>query len=312
VFELSPDDLTSPISPSDVSVVICVYTLDRWTDILAAVSSVLTQRAGVREVIVVVDHNPALLQRLTAEYPALTVIANSHSQGLSGARDTGVAHASGRVVAFLDDDARADPNWSVELSAAYGDPKVVGVGGWIEPYWSVPRPPWWPSEFDWVVGCSYRGLPSHRSAVRNVIGANMSFRRSVLERAGGFDARMGRVGNGTTGGEETEVCIRVRERFPDTEIVFEPRARVFHRVSPQRAHWSYFVKRCWGEGQSKAQLAALATRQAALATERDYVLRVLPGGFLRGTFSRFPPRGAAVAVGLLVTAVGYWSGRIRT
>ena len=316
VSGLSPDDLTNPIVPSDLSVVICVYTLDRWTDILAAVSSVLTQQAGVREVILVVDHNPDLMQRVSAEFPALTVIANSHHRGLSGARDTGVAHSSGRVVAFLDDDARAEPNWAVELSAAYGDPKVVGAGGWIEPDWSVRRPPWWPSEFDWVVGCSYRGLPSHRSPVRNVIGANMSFRRSVLERAGGFDARMGRVGNGTTGGEETEVCIRVRERFPDTEIIFEPRARVYHRVSPQRAHWSYFVKRCWGEGQSKAQLAALASTQAALATERDYVLRVLPAGFLRGTFSRCPLRGAAVAVGLLVTAVGYlcgyWSGRIRT
>src|SRR5581483_12443163 len=101
-----------------------------------------------------------------------------------GARNTGVSVATGSVCAFLDDDAEAAPDWLAWLVKAYADKDVLGVGGAIEPAWQDRRPEWFPEEFDWVVGCSYRGMPVISADTRNLIGANMSFRRDVLVNVG--------------------------------------------------------------------------------------------------------------------------------
>ena len=262
-------DLSRPVTAREISVVVCAYTLDREEQLIAAIESVLAQEDPIGQLIVVIDHNEELLAWAQARYPALRVVPNTGPQGLSGARNTGAALCSGSVVAFLDDDAKAAPDWARELAGAYGEGQVLGVGGWIEPDWVSRRPDWWPPEFDWVAGCSYAGLPTHRAFVRNMIGANMSLRRAVLTAAGGFNQHLGRVSTGATGGEETEMCIRARSLFAGGEIVFEPRARVWHRVGPDRSTWRYFVRRCWGEGQSKARVGMLASHEAALATERN-------------------------------------------
>ncbi|NHC13460.1 glycosyltransferase family 2 protein [Motilibacter sp. E257] len=307
-------ELDAPVRPRDLGVVVCAYTLDRWDDLVAAVESLLTQVEPVGEVVVVVDHNEALLERARARWPELAVVPNAGQQGLSGARDTGVAATSSPVVAFLDDDAAAAADWSGRLADAYSGGPVLGVGGHIEPAWPagpVGRPSWWPPEFDWVVGCSYRGLPTRRSPVRNSIGANMSFRRSVLDAVGGFAGSIGRVGTRPTGGEETELCIRARSRFPGAEVVHEPAAVVRHRVTPERATVGYFRRRCLGEGLTKVQVGRLATHDEALASERAYVVRTLPAGFLRGLASGDPRRGLMVVLGLAWTGWGYLVARAR-
>jgi glycosyltransferase involved in cell wall biosynthesis len=301
-------DAYKAVLPGDVSVVICAYTLRRWNDTEAAVESVLQQEPCVREVVLVIDHSPELFRAAVERWRAhenVLVIPSRGVRGLSGARDTGVHEASGAVVAFLDDDAAAGPEWAATLAGAYQDDSVLGVGGGIDPWWPEGRPSWWPPEFDWVVGCSYRGQPVERSPVRNVIGANMSFRRDVLLKVGGFDPRVGRVGADHAGGEETELCIRARTAFPGAEVLLEPSARVRHRVAPDRATWKYFRRRCYGEGMTKARVGQLAGHEAATSTERVYVLRTLPVGMARGLFSSDPRRGFTVVAGLLWATVAY-------
>src|SRR5215208_2897287 len=105
-------ELDRAVSAGDISVVICAYTLDRQQDLVAAIESVLNQEVAVRELIVVIDYNDELLAWVQHRYPILTVVPNSGSRGLSGARNTGAAHSSGSVVAFLDDDAQASSNWA--------------------------------------------------------------------------------------------------------------------------------------------------------------------------------------------------------
>jgi glycosyltransferase involved in cell wall biosynthesis len=245
------------------------------------------------------------------------VVANRHAQGLSGARNTGVETASGDVVAFLDDDAAAEPDWLARLADAYADPAVIGAGGHVEPLWPAERPAGFPPEFDWVVGCSYRGLPEERAEVRNLIGANMSLRRDVLDDAGGFSSSLGRIGAVPLGCEETELCIRARRLRPGGTILHEPAARVGHRVAPVRTGWRYFRARCWAEGLSKAVVAELAGNDVGLSSERAYALRVLPGGVLRGLgdAARGDLSGAlralAIVAGLAVTAAGYAYGSLR-
>lgn len=301
-----------------VSVVICAYTEERWEDLLAAIASCAAQTQPPQETIVVTDHNPSLFTRLAAEAPHVRAVENTEAQGLSGARNTGVAVATGDIVAFLDDDAVAADDWLRWLTAPYSDQTVIGVGGSIAPVWPRRRRPLGlPPEFDWVVGCSYRGLPEAQSVVRNMIGANMSLRRAVFEEVGGFRSGMGRIGTTPLGCEETELCIRARRRHPTASIVYEPRALVLHRIAPERMGWRYFRARCYAEGLSKAAVADRTGRRDGLASERAYVLRTLPRGVLAGVVETLTLRdlagglrGLGILTGLLVTTSGYVVGSL--
>ena len=145
---------------------------------------------------------------------------NIHERGLSGGQNTGVATATGDVVAFLDDDAVAEPGWLAAFDERFRDPAVTGVGGLTRPLWATgARPRWFPEEFDWTVGCTYRGhahgtradpqrhgrqrgLPQRRSSARSAasstgIGRNVQGRKSR-----------------PLGCEETEFCIRLAQRRP--------------------------------------------------------------------------------------------------
>lgn len=300
----------------NVSVVICAYTEARWTDLVAAVDQVRRQSMPPREIIVVVDHNPRLQERAGAQFPDAVVVENKEQRGLSGARNSGVAVARGLVVAFLDDDALAAPDWLARLSAAYADPYVIGVGGTIEPMWLTGEPPWFPDEFNWVVGCTYRGMPRTTARVRNLIGCNMSFRREVFQAVGGFRNDIGRIGTRPLGCEETEFCIRAVQHWPEHALLYEPKARVRHRVPSNRASWTYFRSRCYAEGLSKAQISQLVGPKDALASERSYTLRTLPCGVMRcvaDTVLRGDVHGiarsAAIIGGLMITIVGYLKGK---
>jgi glycosyltransferase involved in cell wall biosynthesis len=303
-----------------LSVVICAYTTDRWTRLQASVRSVVEQIRPSDEILVVVDHSQQL-RVLADEVLApmgVRVLDNSDLQGLSGARNTGVALATGDVVVFLDDDAVALPGWIEGHAAHYADPIVVGVGGAVVADWENAAPLWFPPEFGWVVGCSFTGQPTTTAEIRNPIGANMSFRRSVLDAVGGFSHSLGRVGTAPRGCEETEFSIRTARAFPGSRILHEPGAAVHHHVPDARARWSYFRRRCWSEGQSKADVSRLSDPRQALSAERIYVSKALPAAVRRDVAhaarQRQPQhllRAAALCAGLAVTTAGYVVGRLR-
>ncbi len=301
-----------------VSVVISAYTDERWDALVDAVASVQAQTRPAHQVIVSVDHNPALLGRARTRWPdgAVVLVENGGARGLSGARNAGIAAATGDIVAFLDDDAAAEPDWLANLAPVFDDPVVASAGGSLVPVWLEERPGWFPEEFNWVIGCSYTGMPTTTADVRNAIGANMAFRRSALDAVGGFVSGIGRERGLPMGCEETEISIRVRQRRPGSRIVYEPGARVRHLVPAGRGTWAYFLRRCWAEGQSKALLTELVGRQDGLESERTYATRTLPlgvlrglGDVLRGDLSGLG-RAAAIVGGLLVTGAGYARGQL--
>jgi GT2 family glycosyltransferase len=300
------------------SVIVCAYTERRWADIVAAVGSLRAQTAPAAEVVLVADHNPALLDRAREALAGVRCVPNSGPRGLYGARNSGIAAATGDVLAFLDDDAVAEPDWLERLLSGYEDPRVLAVGGAVLPHWEDGRPAAFPPEFDWVVGCTYRGLPEATAPVRNVIGANMSFRRDVLEAAGGFRDGIGRVGTRPVGCEETELCLRARRRFPDGIVLYEPRAVVHHRVPAERASWRYFAARCYAEGRSKAQVCRLAGAHDGLAAERAHVAGALRravardvGATVRGDVGAVA-RVGAVAAGVTLATAGLVAGGAAT
>jgi glycosyltransferase involved in cell wall biosynthesis/GT2 family glycosyltransferase len=294
-----------------ISVVICAYTTERLELLAAGIESLQEQTVAPHEIILAIDHSPELEAICRERWPQAQVLANSEQQGLCGARNTGVAACSAEVVAFLDDDAAAAPDWIERLGAAYADPNVLGAGGTVRPNWASGRPGWFPAEFDWIVGCTHSGMPRQRQAVRNLVGANMSFRRQTLLQAGGFRHELGRIGKNPVGADETDLSIRVGQNNPGGEIIYDPAAAVDHFVPAERASIKYFTSRCRGEGRSKAILSGLVGGGDGLSEERTYTTRTLPLGFLRGIGDAFRgdidglARAAMLVVGLAITTRSY-------
>ena len=301
-----------------VAVVVATYSESRWEHLLRAIQSLNHQTHPPSEIVVVVDHNQDLLNRARACLGNYQLVDNSNPRGLAGARNSGFAAASSEIVAFIDDDAEAFPDWLEKLLPEYLDDRVLGVGGAIEPVWPE-RPGWLAPEFDWVVGCSYQGLPSRATPVRNLIGCNMSFRRDTLIASGGFRDGIGPLGGSAfaLGCDETELCIRVLHAWPGYQLIYQPLARVRHRVPVERRRWRYMARRCYAEGLGKAQVVSSVGIGDGLKSERGYVLRTLPSGVVRG-FSdlarrRNPgglARSASIVAGLLLTVAGYCHGRV--
>jgi hypothetical protein len=276
---------------------------------MAGLASLRRQSRRPDQVVVVVDHNDDLRHRLAETLDGaagIDLVANTGGRGLSGARNTGVAAATG------------DDDWVTGLLAHYADPLVWGVGGAARPDWGDDDPPtWFPSEFGWVIGCTYTGQPLRPAPVRNFLGCNMSFRRAAFDEVGGFTEGIGRVGTNPVGCEETEFCIRLRQAHPDAVLVYDPAVWVRHRVSDDRRRFGYFRARCLAEGRSKALVADEVGSGDALSSERSYATRVLPAGVLRGATDPFRGqrsglrRAGAIVVGLVLTSVGYLQGLLR-
>jgi glycosyltransferase involved in cell wall biosynthesis len=307
------------VTTLDLSVVICAYTERRWTELLRAIDSVTEQVPQPAEILVVIDHNQDLAQRLRSHVDSsVTVTENTRQRGLSGARNTALAQVKGEVIAFLDDDAYAEPGWLAALTAPFADPDVFAVGGAATPVWPTVRPVTLPArrggnglvrgELDWVVGCTYQGQPRTLAQVRNVMGCNMAFRASVFTQVGGFTEGIGRVGTLPLGCEETELCIRLRHANRDARILFEPTALVHHQVSADRLTWSYLRSRSYAEGVSKAAIAKLVGADDALSTERAYTSRIIPAAFLRELASGGVRGAFALVLSVLSAAVGYLRG----
>jgi glucosyl-dolichyl phosphate glucuronosyltransferase len=300
---------------ADITVIICAYTEERWDFTLEAIESARHQRLRPIEIIVVVDHNPKLEERLRRHDPVLRVLKNTEQKGLAGGRNSGIAASRSEFIAFLDDDARADPEWLSSMAGNVNRAEVIGVGSRVDPWWIGVRPAWFPDEFLWVVGCTYRGLPKSRQAVRNLLGGGMLVRRSVFERVGGFNPSLGRSGaNSLLSCEDTEFCVRAQAMLPGTVLLYEPNASIRHRVSAKRLTWDYLWRRCYAEGLSKSVMARMVGRPG-LSSEWRHTTLVLPTGILHGLAAVLRGdigglgRTAAIIVGFGAAAIGFLRGQ---
>ena len=277
------------------SVVIAAHADERWSSLVRAVQSVRTQRPQPAEVIVAVDHNEALFARVRDALPYVTAVENDDMPGASGARNAGVARASTQYVAFLDDDAHAQTGWLATLLEPFEDPDVVGSGGRVDPEWATSAPGWFPSEFAWVVGASYTGLPVERARVRNVWSGNMAVRRDVFEAVGGFVVGFGKLGHASRP-EDTDLCIRMSASAPRRHWVYLPDARVYHMVPASRSTFGFFLRRSFSEGGGKVEMSQRLPSDDNLGSERDYLRQTVPRGIVRSLKASIAQREPALAV----------------
>lgn len=296
----------TPQTPA-VSVVIPCHSEERWTYLEAAVESAKAQHLAPAEIVIVVDHNTKLYSRLRRELSGVTVLENRYTKGVSGNRNTGAFHTTTEIIAFLDDDAIADPEWLGGLVAPFADENVVGTGGGINPNWLRARPSWFPDEFLWAVGGSYTGMPTTTAPIRNVWSASMAVRRDRFMAVGGFLTGFGKDGNRNRP-EDTELCIRMAG--DGGSWMFVPGAVIAHAVPAGRDNMRFFLKRCYAEGRGKVQMAGLNSGDS-LGSERDYLRKTLPRAVVReiadagkGRGAKHALRAGAVLIGVAAAGFG--------
>lgn len=299
------------------SIIVSVYTLERIRDLSDAVGSILSQMTAADELLILADGRPELVAGLQKAFAGKALrIIEAKEPGLCYARNLGIRESRGEFIVFVDDDAVPQAGWLAKLLKPYSDPKVLSTGGGIIPEWETARPSWFPEELDWLVGCFYEGHTKEPKAVRNVIGANMSFRRIVFEKAGYFSTKIGAIGKKRLAGDDSELCMRVRSTFGAGRIIYVPDALVKHRVPAGRATLEYAFRRSYVEGASKAVIAKMYPKDRtteSLDTETTYLHFLASRGLpskLNPFGSKFSP-SQFVALSCCTTLVllGYARGR---
>ena len=189
------------------------------------------------ETIVVDDGSTDGAGDIAAEYDVRLI--RTENQGLSAARNLGWQSATGEIVAYIDDDARPDPDWLTYLAAAFLKEEYAGVGGPNIPV---------PDDGD-TANCiaNSPGGPAHvllsDCEAEHIPGCNMAFRRSWLEVLNGFDPQFRQAG------DDVDVCWRTRDR--GGKLGFSPAAMVWHHYRRTvRAYW----KQQMGYGKAEAML----------------------------------------------------------
>ena len=293
-----------------VTVVVCTHGKERASQTMKCIDSVRKQTLPPEEIILVLDDPDRNLATFYMRHVSSDVaIISPEGHGLGNARNSGVRRSTGDILAFIDDDAYADSKWLENLVTNYRDVHAIGVGGLIQPIWENGRPRWFPEELDWIVGCSYKGLPTQKSVVRNPIGCNMSFVREAFERVGYFRL-VSRVDFTLLAADEAEFSIRLLRNMPETRIIYDPSAVVYHRVPRYRSTFRYFVKRSFYEGLSKRILQTVEPRSLSLET------RYLAGLLGVSIISRLKhiaepgtlPQLFALLVSISLVMVGYVCG----
>jgi glycosyltransferase involved in cell wall biosynthesis len=296
------------------SVVVCTASLQRAQLLHECIRSLLAGTRVPDEIVVVVDQNPLLTAQLSSSLPDSVRLLETVRPGLSEARNVGIEECRSKVVAFVDDDAAAEPEWLASILSEFeADATVVGAGGSVLPRWGAARR-WLCDELLWVVGCTYRGHREVSGPIRNPIGCNMAFRLEPLIAVGGFATQFGKRGNALETCDETELSLRIERAYGPDRIRFAPAARVRHFVPIERISWRLLLRRSLSEGLSKGRIHGLYKRHA-LSPERAYVRRLLVervprmlvGGIVRRDAQVMGGAGA-ILLSLLVTGAAFLVG----
>lgn len=212
-------------TPLSTVVVIATY---RRPDYMEECLSHLGRQSVAPARIVVVDASPDDLTRdVVEQHPGVEYRRNPRGVGHTAtSRAIGLEGAHEEIVAFIDDDAYAEPDWLERLLEPYADPNVAAVGGRArngqsdEEHQGI-------GEIglllpDGRLTGYFAAAPDRVVVVDHMLGANMSVRSSVVRELGGIRDFY----PGTCLREETDIALRMRRR--GMRIVYTPFAVVEH------------------------------------------------------------------------------------
>jgi len=230
-----------------LSLSVIVPTYNRHNDLEECLRSLFEMKQPPDEVIVVdscsTDGTYELVKQFQAKYLCI------RERSMVKARNVGLRHATGDVVAYIDDDVIVSESWSIHILDSYEDEKVGGVGGRVLPY-STCREACIPVHVqeiderligkvlnDGIVLGNFDVPTSTPIEVDTLIGCNMSFRRKLLIRIGGFDEKF----QGNCYRDDTDACLRLKRL--GYKLVYNPKALVWHkfRGKSTKLSWYYWT-----------------------------------------------------------------------
>jgi glycosyltransferase involved in cell wall biosynthesis len=190
--------------------------------------------------------------------------------GLSHARNTGIRHARADYLAFIDDDARAFPDWVERIVRAFTEtvPPPVVVGGRIVPLYEHSPPVWFDERYETSGGGNEPTFLTSRWACYDVCGGNMAIAKRMALACGCFAPELGLVGTQLRLGEDTDLVLRIFTRY--ARILYDPTLRVQHWVPSWKLHPWYYCRRGYRAGiaTSRIEGTTLISRQTATALAR--------------------------------------------
>jgi glycosyltransferase involved in cell wall biosynthesis len=265
----------------NVSVVICTYPTDRYEVFSEAVESVLNQTYDDIEIVLVIDGNEEVHEMAVEDFgdeESVRIHCNDENRGISYSRTKGAELATGDIVAMIDDDAAAEPDWIETLVRTYEETDAVAVGGQVLPDWQVEKPDFFPDEFYWLVGCDEKGFGEHMEEIRNTYGSNISFRRKVLLNVGGYDENTGRKGDKHIQAHESTVGARLQKEY-GRGVIYNKKALVHHKLFEYRGDFWWLLSRSFWQGYSKRIMDHLIPEASADKNEylKDLMLMHVPG-----------------------------------
>jgi glucosyl-dolichyl phosphate glucuronosyltransferase len=238
-----------------ISVILCTH--NRAHTLATALESIAAQSisGSVGWDVVVVDNNSSDETRQVVEdfqrrYPDRFSYFFEKQQGISHARNRGIREAHGEILAFIDDDETAPPNWLQNLTANLHNGEWSGAGGRILPQWNCDRPRWLSDQSAFTLAplAVFDLGTKDGPLTESPFGANMAFRKEVFSACGGFRTDLGRVGKGMLSGEDSELGRRVIAA--GRRLRYEPSAVTYHPVEEFRVHRKYFLKWWFNKGRS--------------------------------------------------------------
>jgi GT2 family glycosyltransferase len=226
------------------SVSIVIATYNRCQDLKECLRTVFDLETKPLEVIVVDSNSADDTAKAKDWFPIK--YASTRERNREHARNLGISMAKGDIVAFLDDDVIVSREWLSHLVEPYSDGRVGGVGGRVIPYGASGRA--YARTGRREIGKVFRSglvignfdFPSENPVeVDSFIGCNMSFRRELLLRVGGFDEKY--VGTGYR--DDTDLCVRIRRL--GNKLLYQPKALVQHKFRGKRidSNWVYWYVR---------------------------------------------------------------------
>lgn len=240
--------------PCDVSVVVCTY--NRADRLPLALEALLAQEGAVPYEIIVVDNNSTdstsdVVDTIAQRAGQRVRPVFESRQGLSYARNTGIALARGSIIAVSDDDVRVAPDWVRRIKQAFDQhPDIAYIGGRVMPHWMEPPPKWLTTAHwsplalqDYGPDCVISG----REHAVCLVGANLAFRRQVFETVGLFTPALGRIKDGIGSTEDHDFQLRAWRA--GLRGLYAPTVVAIADVTPDRMDKAYH--RRWHRGHGR-------------------------------------------------------------
>ena len=237
---------------------IVISTYNNASSLVRTIESVAKQDAdrSLWECVVVnnasTDDTISKVESLIKQYSNINLcLVEESQQGLSFARNRGIAESKGNIIAFIDDDETINSGFVSAYIDIFHNHGAFAAAGAVKACYDSGRPKWMSKYTEQMIANPIDLGNEVVTIASNITpaGGNMAFNREIFTLYGGFDTELGRKGSELLGGEENDIFERIRSL--GERVYYAPNAIVYHHISDRKLTREYFDKLSYGVGVSK-------------------------------------------------------------